>query len=134
MGATSGQYGGMKYMFHLIELINSIEVLDLCIDQLSRKTPIMQLSYPHIINLSIMSFINSIKPLLFHVSFFKALNEAPLLRIADIIDMDFAKVVFLIGCFSPLIDQEYIIFVSLLNSDSSILMIQSKWFKHFTNL
>ena len=73
-----------------------------------------------------MSLTNSLKSLLFHVPFFNALNDDPLLVIAEIIETEFAKLMFLIGCFSPFVDHEYKILVFLLNNDSSILTIQSR--------
>ena len=121
-------------MFIFCAFKNSKERFDRWIDQLSRIIPILLLAYPHKFNLLIMSLTNSLKSLLFHVPFFNALNDDPLLVIAEIIETEFAKLMFLIGFFSPFVDHEYKILVFLLNNDSSILTIQSRWFMHFANL
>ena len=121
----------IKYMFIFCAFKNSKERFDRWIDQLSRIILILLLAYPHKFNLLIMSLANSLKSLHFHIYFFNAFNDHPLLVIAEIIETEFAKLIFLISCFSPYVDHEHKILAFLLNNDSSILTIQSRWFMFF---
>ena len=78
--------------------------------------------------------MNWIKYELLLESDFKIWKAFPKLEIADIIEIELLMKIFMIGCFDPYRDQEYKVFVFLINKDSSMFNIHFQWNKYFESM